>query len=107
VRTLNYADHLNRYNLSKQLSFKANEFERNWIRKFTNCTVKAAWRNRWNWIVKASVAVMFLITFSKANENKNIYFLRRTTEPKAKEIASIYYNSGVSFVFTFLIWAYL
>jgi hypothetical protein len=60
-----------------------------------------AWRSRYNYAVKAGLTTIFLYNLCKANENRNLYLLRKA-QPKSGEIAQIYYNSAVSGVFAFL-----
>jgi hypothetical protein len=84
----------------------ASEYERNWIRNFTDFVLKKTWRHKVNWGLKLGMATMFLYNLCLANENASLYFLRR---PKLQfsDVAKIYYNTGITFALAFLTFVYI
>lgn len=91
--------------MSKALTFKANELERNKIRKFTDCLMKKAFRHKWNYLLKASLVGMFLFNLCKANESRHLFYLRRIDDGKNSltHMGRIYYNAAVSFGFALVV----
>jgi hypothetical protein len=107
IRTAAYLDHVNRYHQSKNLILNATEYERNWIRNFTNFVLKKTWRHKVNYGLKIGLATMFLYNLCLAKENLSIYMLRRPVSPKVGEMVRIYYNSGITFAMAFLAFVYI
>ena len=75
-RTDQYLYNLQRYQLSRNLVISATEYERNWIRNFTNCIIKKLWRHKANYGLKAVLAASFIYGLSKANEANSLYTLK-------------------------------
>lgn len=75
-RSEQYLQTLQRYQLSKSLAFTATQYERNWIRNFTNCVMKKVWRHKFNYALKAALTGMFLLSWCKAKEANNLSNLR-------------------------------
>ena len=107
MRTSAYLEHVNRYNLSKSLVLNATEYERNWIRNFTNFLVKKAWRHKVNYGLKFGLATMFLYNLCLANESLSLYMLRRRDSPTTADKLKLYYNSGVTFAMAFFAFVYI
>jgi hypothetical protein len=105
VRTSLYLDQVRRFEQSKTLISEATIYQRNLMRGFTECLFRQAWRNRYNYAVKGGLVTIFLFNLCKANENKNLYLLRKA-QPSRADIAQIYYNTGVSGAFAFLALAF-
>lgn len=93
--------------MSKILVLNATEYERNWIRNFTNFVVNKAWRHKANYSVKLGLATMFMYNLCLANENLSLYMLRRPVAPKRADFFSIYYNSSITFAMAFLAFVYI
>lgn len=93
--------------MSKSLVMNATEYERNWIRNFTNFLVRKTWRHKINYGLKFGLATMFLYNLCVANENANLYLLRRSNQPKTSDIVKIYYNSGITFALAFFTFAFI
>ena len=55
----NYVDHINKYNLSKELISEAQIMERAWVRKFSNFLMGKFWRYRYNYLLKGIVLFSF------------------------------------------------
>lgn len=77
ARSEQYLNQLNRYQISKGLALTASEYERNWIRNFTNCVLKKIWKSKANYGLKATLGAIFLINLSKANEANKLNSLRQ------------------------------
>lgn len=107
VRTNSYLDHVKRFEMSKQLVSNAAIYEKNLIRGFTDLVVRKIWRNKMNYMLKGGLGLMFLYSLSKANENKNLFVLRKHSPAKLSEISEFYFNPSVAFIFAFLTFAYL
>ncbi len=79
-RSEQYLQTLQRYQISRNFAISASEYERNWIRNFTNCVMKKVWRNKSNYALKGVLAGIFLYNFSKAEEANKLNNLRRGKE---------------------------
>ena len=55
-----------------------------------------------NYLLKGALTSIFLLNLCKANENKNLFRLRKQAPTNSLELAPFYYNTGVSFVFAIL-----
>jgi hypothetical protein len=76
ARSDKYLNHLQRYQLSKNLILSAHDHERNFIRNFTNCVMKKAWRNKANYGLKAVLGAIFFLNLCKANEANKLNSLK-------------------------------
>jgi hypothetical protein len=87
------------------LILNATGLERNWIRNFTDNILKNINRHKGNYLLKSLLTVSFLYNLCKAQENVNLLILRRTkfspkSESDRKDVYNIFYNTGISFLFT-------
>jgi hypothetical protein len=57
-----------------------------------------------NYLVKGALATMVLYNYCKANENANLYYLRKV-HPSSLEVQKFYYNAHISLVLSFLVFA--
>jgi len=62
--------------MSHSLALSASEYEQNWIRNFTNCVLKKAWRHKANYGLKSVLAGIFLLNLCKANEANKLNNLK-------------------------------
>jgi hypothetical protein len=100
LRTNSYLDNVRRFQASQELVSEATQYQRNFIRSFTNCAFRMVSRNKTNYLLKTGLVSMFLYNLCRANENANLYRLRKA-HPSNLEVAKFYYNTVVSFVFAF------